>query len=98
MPLEEHPHQTALTLHLTSAVSSLRRTLAVRRRITSTDRLLFPAASIGSVPQPDFVKDLIADEELLEFQMGHIPFSVDDLLALDESTLRTVGRVNPTVG
>ncbi len=38
--------------------------------MTSTDRLLFPAANIESVPQPDFVKDLIADEELLEFQMG----------------------------
>ena len=66
--------------------------------MTSTDRLLFPAANIESVPQPDFVKDLIADEELLEFQMGHIPFSVDDFLALDESTLRTAGRVNSTVG
>ena len=46
---------------------------------------------------PDYMKQ-IGDEELLEFQMGHIPFSIDDLLALDESTLRTVGRVNPTVG
>lgn len=54
-----------------------------------TDRLLFPASIIGSMPRPDFVKDLIADD---------CPFSDDEYQRLMGSAVRSVVALQEAAG
>ena len=54
-----------------------------------TDRLLFPASIIGSMPRPDFVKDLIADD---------CPFSPDEYQRLMGAAIRSVVALQEAAG
>lgn len=53
------------------------------------DKLLFPASIIGSMPRPDFVKDLIAD---------NCPFSNDEYQRLMGSAIRSVVALQEAAG
>nr|MBC8290890.1 hypothetical protein [Planctomycetota bacterium] len=53
------------------------------------DRLLFPASIIGSMPRPDFVKDLIADDS---------PFSDEEYERLMGSAVRSVVALQEAAG
>lgn len=53
------------------------------------DRLLFPTSIIGSMPRPDFVKDLIADD---------CPFSDDEYQRLMGEAIRSVVALQETAG
>lgn len=53
------------------------------------DRLLFPASIIGSMPRPDFVKDLIADD---------CPFSKDEYQRLIGAAIRSVVALQEAAG
>lgn len=53
------------------------------------DKLLFPASIIGSMPRPDFVKDLIADD---------CPFSDDEYQRLMGSAVRSVVALQEAAG
>ena len=53
------------------------------------DRLLFPTSIIGSMPRPDFVKDLISDE---------CPFSDDEYQRLMGSAIRSVVALQEAAG
>ena len=53
------------------------------------DRLLFPASIIGSMPRPDYVKDLIADD---------CPFSGEEYERLMGSAIRSVVALQETAG
>lgn len=54
-----------------------------------TDRLLFPTSIIGSMPRPDFVKDLIADD---------CPFSGEEYERLMGSAIRSVVALQEAAG
>lgn len=54
-----------------------------------TDRLLFPTSIIGSMPRPDFVKDLIADD---------CPYSPDEYQRLMGSAIRSVVALQEAAG
>jgi len=53
------------------------------------DRLLFPASIIGSMPRPDFVKDLIADD---------CPFSGEEYERLMGSAIHSVVALQEAAG
>ena len=53
------------------------------------DKLLFPASIIGSMPRPDFVKDLIADD---------CPFSDDEYRRLMGSAVQSVVALQEAAG
>jgi len=53
------------------------------------DKLLFPTSIIGSMPRPDFVKDLIADD---------CPYSGDDYQRLMGSAIRSVVALQEAAG
>lgn len=53
------------------------------------DQLLFPASIIGSMPRPDFVKDLIADDS---------PFSDEEYERLMGSAIRSVVALQEAAG
>ncbi len=53
------------------------------------DRLLFPASIIGSMPRPDFVKDLIADD---------CPFPEDEYRRLMSAAIRSVVALQEAAG
>jgi 5-methyltetrahydropteroyltriglutamate--homocysteine methyltransferase len=53
------------------------------------DKLLFPASVIGSMPRPDFVKDLIADDS---------PFSGDEYQRLMGAAIRSVVALQEAAG
>ncbi len=53
------------------------------------DKLLFPTSIIGSIPRPDFVKDLIADD---------CPYSGDDYQRLMGSAIRSVVALQEAAG
>lgn len=54
-----------------------------------SDKLLFPASIIGSMPRPDFVKDLIADD---------CPFTGDEYERLMGSAIRSVVALQEAAG
>ncbi len=54
-----------------------------------SDRLLFPASIIGSMPRPDFVKDLIADDS---------PHSPDEYRRLMSAAIRSVVALQEAAG
>lgn len=54
-----------------------------------TDRILFPASIIGSMPRPDFVKDLIADD---------CPFSDEEYRRLMGSAVQSVVALQEAAG
>lgn len=54
-----------------------------------TDRLMFPASIIGSMPRPDFVKDLIADD---------CPFSEAEYQRLMSAAIRSVVALQEAAG
>ncbi|MEO8495801.1 MAG: cobalamin-independent methionine synthase II family protein [Planctomycetota bacterium] len=54
-----------------------------------TNRLLFPTSIIGSMPRPDFVKDLIADD---------CPYSEDEYRRLMSAAIRSVVALQEAAG
>ncbi len=54
-----------------------------------TDRLLFPTSIIGSMPRPDFVKDLIADD---------CPYSGEEYQRLMSAAIRSVVALQEAAG
>ena len=54
-----------------------------------SERILFPTSVIGSMPRPDFVKDLIADDS---------PYSEDEYKRLMGAAIRSVVALQEAAG